>query len=82
MLKRSRGEGLKDITERPQVNGQFEEKKSLTKCERKECCCVNTVAWGTITPLENCHGCQIESIRLQSMTPELTRVHPDVITPT
>lgn len=40
-----------------------------------------TVAWGTITsPLENCHGSQIEG--LESMTPELTRVHDDVITPT
>lgn len=42
-----------------------------------------TVAWGTITSsLENCHGCQIEGVRLESMTPELTRVHNDVIAPT
>lgn len=42
-----------------------------------------TVAWGTIaSSLENCHGCQIEGVRLQSMTPDLTRVCSDVSTPT
>lgn len=40
MLKRQRVKSLKDMTARPQVDKQSEEKKILTKCERKECCCV------------------------------------------
>lgn len=39
-----------------------------------------TVAWGTITtPLENCHGCQIEGVRNQRETPSIIRVRNDVV---
>lgn len=40
MLKGPRVKSLNVMTGRPQVDEHSEEKKILTKCERKECCCI------------------------------------------